>query len=86
MMITSTLFYCLYYPDPLRLLEAEVCETIDDVEDVYIGERLDSCCYLSACIDESMRLSTSISAIMPRKALIGGLHVDEHLFPEGMGC
>lgn len=81
--ITSTLFYCLHNPDTLKLLEAEVRAAFDNVEDVCIGERLDSCCYLRACIDESMRLSPPLGAIMPRQVLPGGLHVDGHFFPEG---
>ena len=81
--ITSTLFHCLHNPDTLRLLEAEVRAAFDDVEDVRIGERLDSCRYLRACIDESMRLCPPLGAIMPRQALAGGLHVDEDFFPEG---
>ena len=83
MAITSTLFYCLHNPDTLRILEAEIRTASDNVEDVCIGERLDSCCYLRACIDESMRLSPPLGAIMPRQALPGGLHVDGPFFNEG---
>ena len=81
--VTSTLFYCLHNPDTLMLLQAEVRAAFDDVEEICIGARLESCCYLRACIDESMRLSPPLGAIMPRQALPGGLHVDGNFFPEG---
>ena len=81
--ITSTLFYDLHNPDTLMLLQAEVCAALDDIEDVCLGARLESCCYLRACIDESMRVSPPLGAIMPRQALPGGLHVDGNIFPDG---
>ena len=81
--ITSTIFYCLRNPDTLKLLESEVRTTFDKVEDIHIGQLLDSCHYLRTCINESMRLSPPLGAIMPRQALSGGLYVDGHVFPEG---
>ena len=81
--ITSTIFYCLHNPDTLKLLEAEVRATFSEVEEICIGQLLDSCSYLRACINESMRLSPPLGAIMPRQALPGGIHVDGHFFPEG---
>ena len=81
--ITSTIFYCLHNPNTLDLLESEVRTAFGDVEDIRIGQRLDSCHYLRACINESMRLSPPLGAIMPRQVLSGGIHVDDHVFPEG---
>jgi len=79
--ITSTIFYCLHNPDTLELLKTEIRIAFDDVEEICIGKRLDSCHYLRACIKEAMRLSPPLGAIMPRQVLSGGIHVDGHFFP-----
>lgn len=77
------MFYCLQNPDTLKLLKDEIRTAFEKVEDICIGQQLDSCHYLLACINESMRLSPPLGAIMPRQALHGGICVDGHFFPEG---
>lgn len=63
-------------PDTLELLKAEIRSAFDDVEEISSERRLDSCRHLRACIDEAMRLTPPIGAIMPRQVLEGGLSVD----------
>ena len=74
--ITSTLFYCLHNPDTLILLQAEVRAALDDV----VLERVWNPVATSALV---LRLSPPLRAIMPRQALLGGLHVYGNFFPEG---
>ena len=80
---TATIFYLLHYPDKLRKLQDEVRNTFSAVEEICIGPQLASCSYLTACIDESMRLSPAIGSLLPREVLPGGLVVDGEWFPPG---
>ncbi len=82
--LTSTVFYLLHYPGTLESLQREIRRQFEDVEDIRIGAKLTSCRYLFACIDEAMRLSPAIGAILPREILPGGLIVDGEHFPAGI--
>ena len=82
--ITSTLFYCLHNPDILHTPNAEILAAFAVVEEIRLGPQLDSCHYLRAFINESMRLSPPLGGIMPRQALHGGIEIDGHFFPEGI--
>jgi cytochrome P450 len=44
---------------------------------------LNSCKYLRACLDESMRLSPPVPGILPRTVLPGGFKIDGHFLAEG---
>ena len=81
--LAATFFYCLHFPPTLSRLRDEIRSAFAEVDDIRIGERLNSCHYLRACINETLRLSPPVGAILPRKVLAGGLTVDENHFPEG---
>lgn len=81
--MAATLFYCLHYPDALLRLYNEIRTTFTDLQDLRAGERLNSCRYLRACIDESMRLTPPVSALLPREIVAGGLDVDGQHYPAG---
>lgn len=82
--LAATLFYCLHYPPVLARLQDEIRSTFADVEEIRSSQRLDSCHYLRACINETMRLASPVGALLPREILVGGLVVDGHYFPEGI--
>lgn len=48
-----------------------------------MGERLNSCKLLQACINETLRLAPSVASTIPRTVLQGGLIVDGEFLPEG---
>ena len=81
---TATLFYCLHYPPTLSRLQDEIRSVFADVDEIRGSERLDSCHYLRACINEALRLSPPVGALLPRQILAGGLTVDDQHFPEGI--
>lgn len=81
--LTATIFHCVHNPTTLDLLKTEVRGAFQTPDDICVGQRLSSCQYLRACIDEAMRLSPSIGSINPRQPLAGGIAVDGHFFPEG---
>ena len=82
--LTATLFYCLHYPQILCRLQNEIRSVFADVDEIRSSQRLDSCLYLRACINETMRLSPPVGALLPREILAGGLTVDDHHFPQGV--
>ena len=82
--LTATIFYLLHNADALETLQREIRARFEDVEDIRIGTALTSCRFLFACIDEAMRLSPAIGALLPREILPGGLTVDGHHFPAGI--
>lgn len=52
-------------------------------EDVHMGNKLSSCRYLRACLDEAMRMTPPIGGILPREVLRGGIVIDGEFFPPG---
>lgn len=57
-------------------------------EDIRSGSPLQSCQYLRACIDEAMRMSPPVLAMLYREAQAGGVRVTtgggkDHYFPQG---
>ncbi|KAF2645497.1 cytochrome P450 [Massarina eburnea CBS 473.64] len=81
--VTCAIFYLLHYPDTLVQLQKEIRSTFQSIDDVVIGPELKSCLYLTACIDESMRLTPGVGAVVQREVLPGGLQVDGQFFPPG---
>lgn len=81
--ITSTLFYLLEYPECLEKVRTEILAAFNELEDIRGGAMIQSCHYLRACLDESMRLSPGVGGILPREVLSGGMKVDGEYFPPG---
>ncbi|KAK5121604.1 hypothetical protein LTR85_004776 [Meristemomyces frigidus] len=84
--MSAILYYLLHNPVTLARLEDEVCSAFSRAEDVRMGAQLHSCCYLRACIDETMRMTPAVAGLLPREVLKGGLSIPEiglHL-PEGV--
>jgi cytochrome P450 len=64
-------------------LAAEVRAAFSSVSDIRLGPALDSCSYLRACIDETMRVFPPIPNYLPRHVQPGGITVDDQFLPEG---
>lgn len=82
--LASSFFYLVNNPSKLEVLQKEVRAAFNDVEEIHTGFELNSCVYLRAVIDESMRLSPPVGGILPREVLSGGLTIDNHHFPAGV--
>lgn len=80
--ITSTIFYLLHYPDSLTGCQNEIRSVFKDDEEIRVGQKLSSCVYLMACLNEAMRLTPGVGGILPRETLKGGIIVDGEYFPE----
>ena len=81
--MTAVLFYCLHHPSCMQRLQAEIRDAFADWEDIRTGDKLNSCQFLRACIDESMRMTPPVGALLPREVLSGGLEVDGNHYPPG---
>ncbi|KAL9593580.1 MAG: hypothetical protein Q9219_007485 [cf. Caloplaca sp. 3 TL-2023] len=81
--MTATLFYLLHHRPILNRLYNEIDDRFSSVEDIVMGPELNSCHFLRACLDETMRLSPPVGGILPREVLQGGIIIDDNFFPEG---
>lgn len=81
--ISACVFYLLHNPPTLAALISEVRNTFSSTEDIHSGPSLNSCTYLRACIDETLRLSPPVPSHLPREILPGGLTVEGHFLQEG---
>lgn len=82
--MTATIFYLLQYHRSLERVKNEIRSSFGSAEEVRIGTTLTSCKYLFACIDEAMRLSPGVGALLSRETLTGGLFVDGEMIPAGV--
>ncbi|ETN39028.1 uncharacterized protein HMPREF1541_07070 [Cyphellophora europaea CBS 101466] len=83
--LTSTIFYLLHNPATLARLQQEIRGAFESVEEIRAGPTLNDCKYLRACIDEALRMSPPVGAILPRQTLAGGIDILDHHIPEGVG-
>ncbi|ESZ91878.1 hypothetical protein SBOR_7743 [Sclerotinia borealis F-4128] len=81
--LAAVFFYLVHNPAKLEILTKEILSTFSDVEDIHSGPTLNSCQYLRAVIDESMRLSPPVGGILPREVLPGGIDIDGLHIPAG---
>jgi cytochrome P450 len=83
--LTSTIFYLLHNPSTLARLQTELRTAFSSTEEIRTGPRLNECKYLRACIDEALRLTPPVGAILPRLTLDGGIDVLGEHIPAGVG-
>jgi cytochrome P450 len=82
--LASSFFYLVHNPQTLAKLTKEIREKFQVVEEIHSGSELNSCHYLRAVVDESMRLSPPVGGILPREVLSGGLTIDNHFIRAGV--
>ena len=80
----ATFFYLTHNPEAYGRLVAEIRDTFSCLDDVRSGALMDSCVYLSACIEESMRMSPPTPRAPLREVKKGGIEVDGEYIPEGL--
>jgi cytochrome P450 len=81
--LAATIFYLLRYPHVMRRLAAEIRPAFSNVDDIRIGQTINSLPYLRAVIDETLRMSPPVPGHLPREILPGGLEIDGHYIPGG---
>ncbi|KAL4779780.1 cytochrome P450 [Aspergillus varians] len=81
--LSGFFFYIVRSPRSYRRLVNEIRNIFKSVDEVRGGQKLVSCQYLRACVDEAMRIAPAGPGDLPRKVLPGGLVVDGEYIPEG---
>ncbi|RFU28583.1 hypothetical protein B7463_g7751, partial [Scytalidium lignicola] len=81
--LAATFFYLSRNAEAYTKVVEEVRSTFASPRDIRLGPTLNSCVYLRACLEESMRLSPPAGAAMWREVLEGGIVVDGQYIPAG---
>ena len=83
--IAGIFHYLTHSPRVLQKLNDEIRSTFSNFDeiDTYSSTKLVSCTYLNAVIDETMRMSPSVTGTVPREVLKGGLMIDGEHIPAG---
>lgn len=85
--LTAALFYLTHNPHTLSRLTREVRASFPVPTKTcpipFASPDLQNITYLTACLDEAMRLSPSVPSILPRRVGPGGMTVDGVHFPAG---
>jgi cytochrome P450 len=74
----------LNHPQIMHTLIKEIRQSFKDISEICMGKTLNSCKFLAACIDETMRLSSIIGGCLQREVGPGGITVDGHFIPAGV--
>lgn len=84
--LAATLYYLLHNPHTLHRLRAEILATFSTRHEIRMGPKMQSCSYLRAVIDETMRMTPAVGGNLPREVLPGGLDIPELgvFLPEGV--
>ncbi|EFQ88238.1 hypothetical protein P3342_003493 [Pyrenophora teres f. teres] len=81
--LSALFFYLTRNPSVQEKLTKEILNEFPDYEDIKGGNRLTSCRYLTAFIQEGMRMAPPFSATPSRQALDGGITVNNNYLPKG---
>ncbi|TVY89915.1 Cytochrome P450 monooxygenase [Lachnellula willkommii] len=81
--ISSILFYLSRNPASLTRLTSLIRTTYPSRDDIQLGPKLTQCTYLWASIDEAMRLSPSVVAILWRQVIAENFTIDGEHVPAG---
>lgn len=83
--LTATMFYLSLPSQEHRLakLVREIRSTFRSADEIEHGQKLASCVYLKACIEEAMRLSPAGPSELAREVRAGGITINNDYYPEG---
>ena len=76
-------FYLSRNPEAYKKVCVEVRHAFSSTDEIRTGQKLSSCVYLRACIDESLRMSPPVGGALWREVCNGGLNINGHFIPQG---
>ncbi|KAL7270834.1 hypothetical protein RUND412_006443 [Rhizina undulata] len=83
-LLAGSLFYLTRNPSTKEKLKTEVRSKFISLDYIRCGNTIESCYYLKACIEETLRMSPSAPGILPREVLPGGLRIGNEFIPAGV--
>lgn len=81
--LSAAFFYLARRPEIQAKLANEVLSTFSSYDEIRSGSKLQSCKYLTAFLQEAMRMTPPVSAEPSREVLPGGTTVEGHFIPAG---
>ncbi|PKY04082.1 cytochrome P450 [Aspergillus campestris IBT 28561] len=81
--LSATFFYLSRSPSIYNRLVTEIRQRFSSPDEIKQGELLNSCTYLRACIDETLRITPPVATALFREVLPGGELIDGHVVPAG---
>lgn len=81
--LASLFFYLSRYPEVYDKVSKEVRKVFSSPDEVCIGPALNSCTYLRACLDESLRMAPAVASAPWREVTSAGALIDGCRVPAG---
>ncbi len=81
--LASLFFYLSRHPNAYDKVSKEVRNVFSSPDEVCIGPALNSCTYLRACLDESLRMAPAVASAPWREVTPGGALIDGCRVPAG---
>ncbi|KEF61099.1 uncharacterized protein A1O9_02664 [Exophiala aquamarina CBS 119918] len=82
--LSAAFFYLARNESVLRRLLSEIRNTFGCLDEIHSSPKMDSCVYLNACIEETLRLAPAVASQLPREVMRGGIVIDGEYVPEGI--
>lgn len=82
--LSAAFFYLARRPDVQAKLAQEIISRFSSYDEIKSGDKLHSCKYLTAFLQEALRMTPPVSAEPAREVLQGGTTVDGHYIPQGL--
>ena len=76
-------FYLSRRPEAYTKVCAEVRRVFNSADEIRTGQKLTSCGYLRACIEESLRMSPPVGGALWREVCKGGVNINGHTIQQG---
>jgi cytochrome P450 len=82
--LSAAYFYLVRNPDMQAKIAQEVLTTFSSYDEIKSGPKLMSCKYLTAFLQEALRMTPPVAAEPSREVLPGGTTVGDHYIPAGL--
>lgn len=82
--VAAAFFYLARSTTAYRKLSDEIRNTVESKDDIRMSPQLNSCKYLHAVINETLRMSPAGANKFPRQVLAGGIWIEEEYFLPGV--
>ncbi|KAH7066097.1 isotrichodermin C-15 hydroxylase [Paraphoma chrysanthemicola] len=79
--LAGAIFYLIHNPEALEKATEEVRMTFSSPSEIANNAQLNSCTYLYACIEETLRRTAPVPSHLPRVILPGGMTIDNDHLP-----